>query len=463
MKRLVFCFDGSWNTLDAPYQTNVVITAESVASFTPNGVAQSIFYDEGVGTKKGEKFRGGVFGKGIVDNLADGYRFLIFNYQPGDEIYVFGFSRGAYTARSFVGLLSTCGILLPREASRATEAVLLYQQRDNSQEFKDRAMKFRHQYSPHVCVSDDENTWRIRADPFYEAKPAHRLQVTYVGVWDTVGSLGVPARYFIARWTNREHRFHDISLSPFVKSARHAIAIDERRKDFAPTLWDNIDELNQAAGKHPGDADAPYQQMWFPGVHGSVGGGGQRRGLSDLSLEWVLDGARAAGLVLDAGDHSRIFELAPDHRDYLNNQEKIGFFEKALNLVASADRLPGPKTLYEISVSAKRRWLEKSEKLKDAVEYRPGTLKAMTDQLNKLDRSKFGLDQEIENDPSKYSTYAVKRNENLTRIAEQFYGDGNQWKRILEANLHKIDDPNRIYPGELLRIPHPPPLNVPSA
>lgn len=94
MKRLVFCFDGSWNQLDAPYPTNVVFTAESVLPIAADGTAQVIFYDEGVGTEKGEKLTGGMFGKGLEKNLNDAYRFLIFNHTPGDEIYVFGLSRG---------------------------------------------------------------------------------------------------------------------------------------------------------------------------------------------------------------------------------------------------------------------------------------------------------------------------------------------------------------------------------
>lgn len=454
MKRLVFCFDGSWNKLDAPYQTNVVITAETVMSLTDEEkpTAQLVFYDEGVGTAKAQRFRGGIFGKGIVENLSDGYRFLIFNYRLGDEIYVFGFSRGAYTARSFVGLLATCSIILPKEAHRATEAVLLYQERDESQQFKDRAMQFRRQYAPHICVSDDENTWRIRNIPDYDAHPAHRLYVNYVGVWDTVGSLGVPARYFFSRWTNKDHRFHDTKLSAFVKCARHAVAVDERRIDFTPTLWENIDELNISAGKKPDASDAPYQEMWFPGVHGAVGGGGERRGLSDQAMDWVLDGARGAGLVLDGGEHSRIFELQPDYKDYLNNQEKAGLFYKAMNYFASADR-KGPSNLYQVSVSARRRWLEKAENLADGVEYRPKTLSAVTADLNGLDRSQYGLGDQPDGGIAGYDTYVVKRNQTLSGIAQEVYGDPKQYERIWKANLHKVDNPHRIYPGQLLRIP----------
>ena len=106
MKRLVFCFDGTWNTLSAPLPTNVVIAAESAVPVASDGTAQVIYYDEGVGTNKWEQIQGGMFGFGLVENIADAYRFLIFNYTPGDQIYAFGFSRGAYTARSFVGLMS---------------------------------------------------------------------------------------------------------------------------------------------------------------------------------------------------------------------------------------------------------------------------------------------------------------------------------------------------------------------
>jgi uncharacterized protein (DUF2235 family) len=110
-KRLVFCFDGTWNTLDARCPTNVVLTAETVVPMAPDGKAQPIFYDEGVGTGRFERIAGGMFGWGLTDRLGDAYRFLTFNHTPGDEIFVFGFSRGAFTARSFVGMLHNCGVV----------------------------------------------------------------------------------------------------------------------------------------------------------------------------------------------------------------------------------------------------------------------------------------------------------------------------------------------------------------
>ena len=278
MKRLVICFDGTWNRLDARYSTNVVIIAESVVPFARDKVAQVIFYDEGVGTGKWEHFRGGVFGIGLVQNLADAYRFLIFNFTPGDQIYIFGFSRGAFTARSFAGLLSNCGILQREHAGKIKEAIANYQERKtNSLEYVEKMMRFRNEFCPHVCVSQAEDEWREKNVPSYGPGSRPVLEVSYLGVWDTVGSLGIPKRYAPFKFINRKYEFHDTNLSSFVKSARHAVAIDERRRDFLPTLWSNVDELNSRAGADSTSRDAPYQQQWFPGIHGSVGGGGNRR------------------------------------------------------------------------------------------------------------------------------------------------------------------------------------------
>jgi uncharacterized protein (DUF2235 family) len=251
------------------------------------------------GTGRYERFRGGLFGMGLIKNLGDAYRFLIFNYTPGDEIYTFGFSRGAYTARSFVGLINTCGILQRRYAGRVNEAIDRYKRRSRDGAFLEEMNQFRAACSPEVCVSAGEDAWRARNVAGYEAGESHLLRIRYVGVWDTVGSLGIPARYRWLSFMNRKQQFHDTSLSIFVESARHAVAIDEQREDFEPTLWDNVSQLNRSAGTPDDAVDARYQQKWFPGVHGSVGGGGERRGLSDQALDWVLDGARHMGLELD--------------------------------------------------------------------------------------------------------------------------------------------------------------------
>jgi len=410
----------------------------------------------GSGTRKGEKLSGGLFGQGIVENLGDAYRFLIFNHTPGDEIYVFGFSRGAYTARSFAGLLSTCGILRRGDAAKVTDAVLLYQRRKaNDAAFDGEMMEFRRQYSPQVCVSDKEDLWRSENVPGYRSGSVPRLRVTYLGVWDTVGALGVPARYRLLNFLDRKYEFHDTSLSSFVKSARHAVTIDERRKDFVPTLWDNVVEMNQAVGAAAEADDAPYQQKWFPGVHGSIGGGGARRGLSDRTLDWVLDGARHQGLELDATDHSRIFELAPDFKEYLANSPPPahpGFVDRIMALMPRADRKPGPAALYEVAISARQRWLEAPDRLRDKARYRPPTLDRVASLLDKLDPRKLGVGSS-EQDVGPFTLYRVKRDDTLSAIALTFYDDADQWPVIFAANLEKLEGPDRIYIGQSLRIP----------
>ncbi|MCK5749597.1 MAG: DUF2235 domain-containing protein, partial [Oricola sp.] len=175
MKRLVICCDGTWNRLDAPYPTNVVKFAESVAPRGADGAEQIVFYDEGVGTggavaRNVEKLWGGAFGEGLMRNVEDAYRFLIFNYEPGDEIFVTGFSRGAYTARSLVGMVRNCGILRRKDAGKVGKATALYRGRDkDSKPDSDKACAFRHEFSPSIYLSDYEFNWRKCKPGFNEA------------------------------------------------------------------------------------------------------------------------------------------------------------------------------------------------------------------------------------------------------------------------------------------------------
>lgn len=298
MKRIVIACDGTWNRLDARFPTNVAKLARAVLPMAPDGVAQVACHLDGVGTGRGtgaaarlaDRVLGGALGIGLMATLADAYRFLVFTYAPGDEVYLFGFSRGAFMARSLAGLVRTCGI--PERASAAAigMAVELYRRRaalggaDGPA-----ACAFRAQFSGHVTTGPRDVDWRMRA-----GLPAGRpLAIAYLGVWDTVGALGVPGHLALAARLNRGVGFHDTALSRMVRAARHAVAIDERRRTFPPTLWANLDRLNLEAGR------AAYSQRWFPGDHGSVGGGGPVTDLSDDALLWIAEGAAEAGLALD--------------------------------------------------------------------------------------------------------------------------------------------------------------------
>ena len=174
--------------------------------------------------------------------------------------------------------------------------------------------------------------------------------IQYVGVWDTVGSMGVPSKLPFAPDFNKRHRWYDTDLSRFVRSARHAVAIDEERETFAPTLWSNIAGLNDnaQAGALPYEA-RPYQQRWFPGGHGSVGGGDSDEGLANAALLWVAEGAARAGLSLDLGQ-LQAFEAGCDPLCDLPRR-KGG----VLDAMGKAPRT-GLAALDEISLSARRRW-----------------------------------------------------------------------------------------------------------
>ncbi len=312
MKRIVICCDGTWRRLGDARPTNVAHVACAVLPVAPNGrrsVEQFVAHFDGVGAGAGQsrigrafdRYLGGAFGIGLDRSIAEAYRLLVFNYKPGDEIYLFGYSRGAFTARSLAGLVRQCGILERPHAGQIGEAMRLYRDRDRKLGPREpKSRDFRARYSRHLYLDDEEIAWRRENHPGRDWSGVHRLGIRYIGVWDTVGALGVPGLFGDKPLWNHKYQFHDAELSSHVESARHAVAVDERRRSYRPTLWTNLHRLK---GGDDG-RDAPYQQRWFAGVHGAVGGGGEDAGLSSLALAWVLEGAEALGLRIDpeAGD-----------------------------------------------------------------------------------------------------------------------------------------------------------------
>ncbi len=206
-KRIVICCDGTWNRPEQPVPSNVVRTARAVLPTGRDGVSQVVFYDEGVGTgNRIDRLLGGAFGDGLVRNIADAYRFLVHNYAAGDELFLFGFSRGAYTARSLAGLLRNSGLLHKAHADRFTAAFDLYRRQDAPPS------------SPEAQA--------------FRAAHSREVGVHFLGVWDTVGSLGIPLRG-LRYLTMRRHQFHDVELSGSMRNAFQALAVDERRFPFA--------------------------------------------------------------------------------------------------------------------------------------------------------------------------------------------------------------------------------------
>jgi uncharacterized protein (DUF2235 family) len=270
MKRLVVCCDGTWNKPDNPTVTNVEKIARTVQSdpTATGGVPQLVYYVSGVGAGSyaADKVLGGAFGFGLQHNVIACYRFLAQNYEPGDEIVVIGFSRGAYTARSVAGMVAKVGLLTKRSLveERLPAAVRLYERKDP--------------VGGAAGASPEE----------FKHDHCHHAPIHFLGVFDTVGALGVPG------FDRRAPRFHDVQLSADVLCARHALAIDETRLKFAPTFWEAA-----ADDAVPVTADPRVKQVWFEGAHSDVGGGYAQTGLSDTALLWMATQAHATGLVFD--------------------------------------------------------------------------------------------------------------------------------------------------------------------
>ncbi|OKH38305.1 hypothetical protein NIES2119_09700 [[Phormidium ambiguum] IAM M-71] len=294
MKRLVICCDGTWQNLKSPYPSNVVKLAQAVKPIASDGVPQIVFYDEGIGTEY-QKVLGGATGLGIDKNIEDGYRFLSLNYVNGDEIYMFGFSRGAYTVRSLAGMIYCSGLLDRPHVTKTHEAYELY---------RNRGIKPRDK----IAVN-------------YRQTFGGRVPITLLGCFDTVGSLGIPGLAPFKKFhdqLNRRYRFHDTTLNQFIQNALHAVAIDEIREVFDVTPMK----------PHPDAKNQRVIQKWFPGEHGCVGGGTEEHsGLSDAALKWMIDSVGNLGLNLEFDITAIPTGINPNYEcEFKNNP---GFFKLA--------------------------------------------------------------------------------------------------------------------------------------
>lgn len=380
-KRIVICCDGTWQRLESGCPTNTVRLAKAVLPLDPrDGTVQIVHHLDGVGSGRGtgwlsrlsDRVFGGLLGRGLAETVVEAYRFLVFAYRPGDEIYLFGFSRGAYTARSLAGMIRNCGILSREHADRIRDAFVLYRATEpGSKPDGECSLAFRADFAPHTLTGDGERAWRERNRPGRDWSEAIPLRLCYLGVWDTVGALGVPEGLTVSGLLNRRHRFHDTRLSSRVQAARHAVAIDERRRAFEPTLWNNVDALN---GTDQADPDAPYQQRWFPGVHGAVGGNGDDRRLANGGLLWVAEGAERQGLVLDADTKAEIAATADPLGPLSASTKRPVIDPRALLRLKPIDR-DGPEAPHQLSREARIRWSRDAD-------YRPRPLRKLRQHLD---------------------------------------------------------------------------------
>lgn len=266
-KKIIIAFDGTWNLpdqapeIDGNESTNVVKLHEAILPAHKDGTVQVKFYIPGVGTDWYDKLEGGAFGAGLSEKIIEGYKELAKTYEEGDQVFIMGFSRGAYSARSLVGLIRNVGLLKKKNINRINDAYRLYRTRD--------------------AGADTENA------KFFRETYSREIDIHFLGVWDTVGALGIPFKS--AKWFNHKYyEFHDTELSGIVLNAYHAIAIDEHRANYECALWDPIAKPNQT-----------MEQVWFCGAHANVGGGYTNNSLSDVPLRWMMHKAIDCGLDLD--------------------------------------------------------------------------------------------------------------------------------------------------------------------
>ena len=369
MKRIVILCDGTWKAAEAPEPTNVVRLAQAMRPVDPEGVEQIPVYLEGMGTgRRGvtrigrwvDRYVAGPLGLGLMDSVMEAYRHLVFLYEPGDAVFVFGYSRGAFAARSLVGFVRHAGLLPRDRLHRLPEAVDNYTRRflGTPEERQRRNAEWRRIHSADVMVDPDD------AEIYDRPEDAHPFRIAFLGVWDTVGALGVPSILTARPVLGRRFAFHDTALTPMVASARHAVSIDERRLSFGPTLWTNLDALN--AGRDP----APYRERWFAGDHGSVGGGGRVRGLSSIALAWMIEGAAAAGLSFDPAVVARIRAEADPLAPPFTDDPPPGGRSAAILRALGRER-DGPRDVALVHRAARERWA------RHPGPYRPGALRRL--------------------------------------------------------------------------------------
>jgi uncharacterized protein (DUF2235 family) len=298
LKRLVVCCDGTWNTPDqkdrgVPRPSNVVKLARWVLPQAGDGTVQKAYYDPGVGTGDFiDRLFGGAFGIGLSRNSREAYEFLSLHYEAGDEVYFLGFSRGAYTVRRTAGMLRKCGLIPAIADAKARDAAVkevhaMYERRESRAE----------------GGADSKAALAFRAQ-----HGAQRIPIRFLGVWDTVGSHGIAGVVGQLSSSMSRARFHDRILGSDVEHACHAVAIDECRRLFQPTLFQQ--------SRTGADRGHQLEQSWFAGVHSNVGGGYQDTGLSDIALHWMAARAEARGLALDPRWRARV---APDEFGELRN------------------------------------------------------------------------------------------------------------------------------------------------
>ncbi len=285
-KNIVVFSDGTGQKGGVGSNTNVYKLFNMVEDRTARQIA---FYDPGLGTDW-RKITGLIAGKGFSKNILDCYRFIFENFEGSDNIYLFGFSRGAATVRSLSGFIHLFGVLPKSRADLIPKAFKIYRIK-NKEKREQKAAAF---------IEKHHTMW---------------CKIKFLGVWDTVAALGLPVKWLSAVFDLFfPHKFHTFDLSESVEFARQAFSIDEERKSFLPVIWNTLQN----------DTDGKMKQVWFAGVHTDVGGGYREEDLSNISLQWMVQEATARDLLIYKKSKAwqKLLASKPDVNGMMHNEQK---------------------------------------------------------------------------------------------------------------------------------------------
>jgi uncharacterized protein (DUF2235 family) len=352
-RKLVVCCDGTWNTprnetnvfrtyrflrerLGSPAEVTQKDGVRSCGGRAADGSEVLLFYDQGVGTDWFSRLVGGAAGVGLSDNVRDAYHFLGQNFVPGSEIYVFGFSRGAYTARSLCGFLKAAGLLARPTVKDVWRAYM------DCYATAPRIVARPRGWSPDrvrswLAGKAGDAVGQLGGEAVASLPRHPGVKVRFIGVYDTVGALGVP----LAGATNVNEPivgFHDTALGDTVENAVQALAVDERRGPYVPTLWTQAADAASLAGQS-------VLQVWFPGVHSDIGGGYGDKGIGNITWDFMMRQAVRHGLVIDPAQPTPPLDLEPLPAQHESFDDTWKALSAKLKLVPEGVRAVGPNVV----------------------------------------------------------------------------------------------------------------------